>query len=120
MRALYRFFKSAEDDDIEGVFISETEDVKILLSLKSEIDFGGIFGEYSRYKCFISKNDILFLTDDPNVLNVVEEYGLDYGENPFHQHTSYEFKDKKGDHCKIVENVQKLINMIKSKELFED
>ena len=69
--------------NLEGVFIADSDDVDYLVNKKICVYFGEVLGKHSEIYGNIKKNDIKLISTDNKVINVIEEYELENGYNPF-------------------------------------
>lgn len=84
MKALFKMiFDCGRMGNLEGVFIADTEDVEYLLSNEISVYFGEVLGKHSEISGIIDRSELKMITDDENVINIVKEYGLETGYNPF-------------------------------------
>lgn len=84
MKALYKMnCDCGRSGNLEGVFIADTEDVEYLIENKVSIYFGEVLGKHSEISAYIAKEEIKIATTDENVINIVQELGLETGYNPF-------------------------------------
>ncbi len=80
---------------LTGVFISTQEEVDMLISSKLEVYFGEVLGKHSEIFGAISSNEISVVSDNQEVVKVVEENELTNGYNPFEYsavHTDSEYE----------------------------
>lgn len=87
---------------LSGVFIERKDLVDYLLKTNIEIYFGEVLGKYSEVICIFKEepeNTIQFITDKPDVISIVQEYGLENGYNPFeYSYQSYDdIEDENGN-----------------------
>ena len=84
MKALFKMvFDCGRMGELEGVFIANTEDVDYLIKNKISIYFGEVLGKYSEISGTLDESEIKTITTDENIINVVKEYELESGYNPF-------------------------------------
>lgn len=84
MKALYKLhIDCGRMGDLNGIFISDTEKMKELVSSEKHVNFGECLGKHSEVYCPITEEDYTFITADENVIEIVEQYGLENGFNPF-------------------------------------
>lgn len=84
MKALFKMdFDCGRMGNLEGVFIADTEDVEYLVNNKISVYFGEVLGKHSEISGCVAESEIKQITTDENVINIVEEYGLNSGYNPF-------------------------------------
>lgn len=79
-KALYKM-KFDSWRTIEAVFIADKEYVEYLNTHDIVVDFGAADGEYTNVTGQVYAK---FLTDDEMVISIVEELGLECGENPLY------------------------------------
>ena len=83
MKGLYKFhWDCGRMGDVEGVFVADSEDVSYMIDNNVEVYFGEILGKHSEVSGCIDKEDITFITSEENVIDIVEQYGLESGYNP--------------------------------------
>ena len=86
MKALFKMnFDCGRNGNLEGVFISDTDDVKYLVKNNISVYFGEVLGKHSDVSGCVDKSEITMITTDENVISVVFEHGLESGYNPFDQ-----------------------------------
>lgn len=84
MKALFKMdFDCGRMGNLEGVFITDTEDVEYLVNNKISVYFGEVLGKHSEISGCVAESEIKQITTDENVIKIVEEYGLNSGYNPF-------------------------------------
>lgn len=83
MKALYKLDIDLNYSALIGVFIAPKSYVDYLLENKLKLYFGEVAGKHSEIRGSLEKEHIQFITDNPEVIKVVEEYGLESGYNPF-------------------------------------
>lgn len=84
MKALFKMnFDCGRMGNLEGVFIADTEDVEYLVNNKISVYFGEVLGKHSEISGGVDKSEIKMITADVNVINIVQEHGLESGYNPF-------------------------------------
>lgn len=84
MKALYKMnLDCGRSGSLNGVFIADTEDVEYLLDNKISIYFGEVLGKHSEiYGCLVY-DEIKLISNDENVIKVVELHHLENGYDPF-------------------------------------
>lgn len=83
MKGLYKFhWDCGRSGDVEGVFIADSADVSYMIDNNVDVYFGEILGKHSEVYGKIEPEEITFITSDENVINIVEQYGLESGYNP--------------------------------------
>jgi len=92
-KAIFRFsFDCGRGGDLEGTFISTQEKVDKLIESEIEVYFGEVLGKHSEVYGTIEELEIDFISDNPEVVKVVEDHGLSNGHNPFEYQTlNFEF-----------------------------
>jgi len=84
MKSLYKFkFDCYRSGKLLGLFIADSEDVNKLIESGKSIYFGEVLGKHSVIQGPIEKNDVIFVTDKPEIIKMVEELNLCFGYNPF-------------------------------------
>lgn len=73
--------------ELEGLFIATKQEVKQLLECPYEVYFGEVLGKHSEVYGKIEEKEIIFVSDDENVIKIIEEHDLSGGFDPF----DYEF-----------------------------
>ena len=68
---------------LEGVFISTKEKVDKLIESKIEVYFGEVLGKHSEIYGSIEKDDIIFISDNKEAVDIIEKYNLCSGYDPF-------------------------------------
>lgn len=90
MKALFKMnFDCGRMGSLEGVFIADTEDVEYLVNNKISVYFGEVLGKHSEISGPVDESEIKQITDDENVIKVVEECDLENGYNPFGYNVCY-------------------------------
>jgi hypothetical protein len=69
---------------LTGLFVKEKVKVEELFKQDFEIYFGEVLGKHSEIYGKLEKEEIQFITDNPEVIRVIEEHNLETGINPFH------------------------------------
>lgn len=91
MKALFKLhFDCGRLGVLDGIFISEKEDIDILLEHEDIIiDFGEVLGKHSYIYGNLIVEDITFVTDSKEVIDIFENYNLVSGYNPMYQRVTY-------------------------------
>lgn len=85
MKGLYRLnVDCGRMGELEGVFIADKLDVEILLDESLSIYWGEVLGKHSEIYGSLEEGELIFITDDIKVIDLVEAYKLETGYNPFH------------------------------------
>lgn len=83
-KAVYKLhFDCGKQGSLEGLFTAKKEHVKWLLESGTEVYFGEVLGKHSEVMGPIEEGDITLVSDDLNVIKVIEENGLQNGYDPF-------------------------------------
>lgn len=101
---LYKMYLDCDrQGELTGIFIERKDFVDYLLKNNIEIYFGEALGKHSEVTCNFTEepeNTIQFITDRPDVISIVQEYGLENGYNPFEytfQYSLDDTEDENGD-----------------------
>ena len=79
--------------ELEGVFISTVKEVDALIESGYEVYFGEALGKHSEVYGKMSEDEIFLVSEDENVVKVIEENGLEFGYNPFDYVDAYELAE---------------------------
>ena len=91
-KAVYKLSVSCgRQGDLNGVFIAEKSHVKKLIEAKIQVYFGEVLGKHSEIYGAIEEDEIIFVSDNPEVIKVIEENVLESGYNPF-EYTAINFE----------------------------
>lgn len=91
MKTLYKFhFDCGRQGKLRGLFIEDSEKVKELITSGKEVYFGEVLGKHSEIFGPIAESDLTKVTDDPNVIKLIEDNDLCVGYNPF----NYDYLDE--------------------------
>lgn len=83
MKALYKMnFDYGRMGSLEGLFIAEKKYIDYLIEQELEVNFGEVLGKHSEVCARIAPEEITMVTTDKNVLQVINQYGLENGYNP--------------------------------------
>lgn len=86
MKALYKFVQEhGRSGTLTGVFVSEKEYVEKLIQTEIIVDFGEVLGKHSDISGKILPDEITMITDNQEVIKIVEDYGLENGFDPFQE-----------------------------------
>ena len=81
MLGVYRFYwDCGRQGDLSGVFVANSEDID--KAIGKRIDFGEALGKFSNIYGDLTEEDIELLSDNPEVIQVVQDHGLTNGWNP--------------------------------------
>lgn len=79
---IYKFYVDCgRMGDVQGVFIATTDEINSIIG--ERIYFGEILGKHSEVVLTIEKDNITFVTDDENFIELFKKYDLTSGYNPF-------------------------------------
>jgi hypothetical protein len=109
MKALYRMkFECGRQGNLSGIFIADTEDIKILVEHEISISFGEVLGKHSDVRGYLEQREIEMITDDEKVISIFREYNLSSGYNPFHYPVDYSYKEQRNwkDDITVAEAVE--------------
>lgn len=95
MKGLYKIEADCCYGTLSGLFIADIDKINCLLKHDIVIDFGEVLGKYSEIE--FSVNDyITLISDDENIIKIVEDNKLEIGYNPLKE-TVYETNDLDND-----------------------
>lgn len=81
-KGLYRFYwDCGRQGSLEGIFIEDSENVKNVIG--KEVYFGEVLGKHSEVYGTLEAKDFTLLTEDKIAVDIVGQYGLGSGYNPF-------------------------------------
>lgn len=84
MKGLYKLhIDCGRQGEVEGLFIADMEDMHLLVTSGTTVYFGEILGKHSEVYGELKEKDYTFVTNDKDVINLVESYDLESGYNPF-------------------------------------
>ncbi len=86
--------------DLEGIFISTPDRVRILTTPSEndiEVRFGEVLGKHSEISETITAQDITLVTDDPAAVEIFKKYEMWCGYDPFAYPCD---EDSRPDECK--------------------
>lgn len=109
MNALYRMYVDCRRNGcLEGIFIADKEDVEFLVKNKVQVYFGEVLGKHSEIYGTIEEKEIEMITDDENVLSVIEKYGLETGFSPFDYYvpSSYGEENQLPEDCMVEDAIE--------------
>lgn len=95
MKGLYRMDVSVgRMGDLEALFVADKRCVEILIKEQIGVYFGEVLGKHSEVYGTIKPSEISLVTDDKNVIDVIEKYNLETGHNPLYkQHHNIDFEE---------------------------
>lgn len=83
MKAVYKFFwDCGRMGEVEGVFVAEKGEVE--KAIGQDIYFGEILGKHSEVYGTLGEKDLTMISDEENVVEIIEKYGLESGYNPLY------------------------------------
>lgn len=96
MKGIYKFYCDCGSmGSLSGVFVADSEDIQNLIG--SSVDFGEVLGRHSDISGEIEKDEIIFVTDDANIVELFEKFDLETGYNPFDYLVEYEDDEENED-----------------------
>lgn len=110
MKAVYKFqFDCGRMGELTGLFIEEQENVDMLIKSGIEVYFGEVLGKHSEVYGPMEPQDIIFVSDSPEVVKVIEDYDLANGFNPFDYQVSSHTDDDELMDASVLDAVKILI-----------
>jgi hypothetical protein len=83
--------------NLEGLFIAKKSHVKLLIKSGIKVYFGEVLGKHSEIYGAIEKDAIKMISDELNVIELIEKHDLENGYNPFKytavNHNRADFED---------------------------
>lgn len=80
-KGLYKFnFDCGRMGELNGVFIADSKDVESVIG--KEVYFGEVLGKHSDIYGTIDEGEIKLITDDPEIVSLMEENNISTGFNP--------------------------------------
>lgn len=80
-KGLYKFnFDCGRMGELNGIFIADSKDVESVIG--KEVYFGEVLGKHSDIYGTIDEGEIKLITDDPEVVSLMEENNISTGFNP--------------------------------------
>ena len=84
MKTVYKFkFDCRRSGEVVGLFLADSEDVRKLIDSGETVYFGEVLCKHSEVYGPIDKTDVTFVTDKPEVIEMIEKFDLCFGYNPF-------------------------------------
>jgi len=115
MKAVYRMkIDCGRQGELEGVFIADKEDVKILIESKIEVYFGEVLGKHSEVFGIIEESELEMVTDNEEVIKVMQDNFLSSGLDPFAYPATQAYLSELGLEDSEME-VQEVVDLIKEK-----
>lgn len=88
-KAVYKLnVNCGRQGNLTGLFIAKKSYVKKLIDDGIEVYFGEVLGKHSEIYGTIEEKEIIFVSDNSEVIKIIEEHELESGYNPFHYHTT--------------------------------
>ena len=82
--AVYKLkFDCGRQGELEGLFVAPRSHVKKLIESGINVYFGEVLGKHSEVCGPVEASEIIFVSDNPEVIKVIEEFDLQNGYNPF-------------------------------------
>lgn len=122
MKALFKMTcDCGSDGELESLFIAEKEYVDYLVKNKVVICFGEVLGKHSEVCAYLDESEVKLITDEQEVLDMVDKYGLEIGYDPLYQMLSQETEgleeDIDWDDCTVKDYIDyKLHGIIPNQE----
>lgn len=83
MKALFKMnFDYGRSGSLEGLFIAEKKYIDYLVEQELEVHFGEVLGKHSDVCGRVAPEEVILVTIDVNVLQVIKQFGLENGYNP--------------------------------------
>lgn len=80
-KGLYKFnFDCGRMGELNGIFIADSKDVESVIG--KEVYFGEVLGKHSEIYGTIDEGEIKLITDDPEIVSLMEENNISTGFNP--------------------------------------
>lgn len=80
-KGLYKFnFDCGRMGELNGIFIADSKDVESVIG--KEVYFGEVLGKHSDIYGTIDEGEIKLITDDPEIVSLMEENNISTGFNP--------------------------------------
>lgn len=96
MKAIYKYNENfGRMGYLSGVFIEDSDKTKEMLG--SNVYFGEILGKHSEIVGTMSNKTLTFVTADPTIIQLFEEFELSNGTNPFDYLDSEELENFRED-----------------------
>jgi len=67
---------------LRGLFIAKVEEINKLINDKIEIYFGEVLGKFSQISEVITNENVILVTTDVNIIDIIIKYDLETGYNP--------------------------------------
>ncbi len=84
MKAIYKFnWNFGRNGSIEGLFVEFKSYVEALIG--QQVNFGEVLGKHSEVCGVLGEDDLEMISDDPSLVETVEQYDLTSGYNPIAQ-----------------------------------
>ena len=111
-KAVYKFHANCgRMGELEGILISTKEKVRVLIESKIEVYFGEVLGKHSEVYGAIEPDEMTFVSDNEDVVMLVEENGLTIGFNPFeYSSINFELDGESIEDLTVNDIIEKIIN----------
>jgi len=95
-KALYKYSADCgRMGTLEGLFIDTKQRIDYLIQSDIEVYFGEVLGKHSEVFGEVEAHEIEFVTSEPKVIEVIEEFKLQNGFNPMGYETiNFPFDDE--------------------------
>lgn len=109
-KAIYKFnFDCGRQGTLTGTFIEDKSYVEYLIKEGIVVYFGEVLGKHSEVYGKIDEGEIIFVSDDPQNIKVMEDLKLESGYNPF-EYTEFMCEDEGMEDATIREIIEKRLN----------
>jgi len=108
-------FSVGRQGDLTGVFIATDEQVEVLLKEDIQVYFGEVMGKHSEVYGPIDEGEIILITEEKKVVDMVEEFELSTGYDPFtYQSIGFDYETNGIEYNEEYEEfqVEELVNEI--------
>ena len=99
---------------LEGVFVADDTDIKLLIKEPIEVYFGEVLGKHSEVIVNFEDSEVEFITDDEKVVDIFKQYDFSSGFNPFENTYCHSYYNENLENIDYDDmSVQELINELK-------
>lgn len=81
--AIYKLNIHGRHGRLDGLFIANKEDVEKLINESIDLYFGEVLGKHSEICGNLEEDEVIFISDDENLIQMVRNNNLEIGYNPF-------------------------------------